>query len=314
MNNILITGGSGMVGTALKNVFPDAAYPTRKELDLRNDGVVRAWLNNGNWDNGPRYDAVIHLAARVGGVNANTKYVGDFFSENLKMNHNLLHNCMLNEIPKVVSLLSTCVYPDEVIYPLTEDQIHNGEPHHSNFGYAYAKRMLDIESRAYRQQYSCNYICAVPNNLYGKNDNYDLENSHVIAALTRKIWEAKINNIPFVEVWGDGSPLREFTYSEDIAKILIFLLENYDEPEPINIGNPGEHSIKEVVGILCDTLQYDGKVRWNKGMPSGQQRKPSSNKKLLDLGWKEEYYTPFKKGIEETCRWFVNNHSNMRGA
>ena len=313
MNKILITGGNGMVGTAFKSILPDATYPTRKELDLRKEGVVKAWLNNGNYDNGPRYDAVIHLAARVGGVNANTKYVGDFFSENLKINHNLLHSCMLSDIPKVVSLLSTCVYPDKVDYPLTEDQIHNGEPHHSNFGYAYAKRMLDIESRAYRQQYSCNYICAVPNNLYGENDNYDLENSHVIPALTRKIWEAKINNIPHIEVWGDGSPLREFTYSGDIVKILLFLLENYNEPEPINIGNTEEYSISEVIDILCQALQYEGEIIWNKDMPNGQQKKPSSNKKLLDIGWKKEYYTSFENGAKKVCKWFVDNYPNVRG-
>ena len=144
-----------------------------------------------------------------------------------------------------MSLLSTCVYPDApyITYPLTEAQLHLGPPHVSNFGYAYAKRAVDVMSRAYRQQYGCNFITAIPNNLYGENDNFHLEDSHVIPALIRKIWEAKINNKKNVKCWGDGTPLREFTYSKDIARILIFLLENYNEPGPINIGSTNEYSI-----------------------------------------------------------------------
>lgn len=313
--SFLITGGTGMVGNAFKHILPSARYPNRAELDLTNSDSTNNFLNNGNYDNGPKYDAIIHLAARVGGVKSNSSYMADFYTENMEINNNLLKYACFNDIPKVISLLSTCVYPDTpyVTYPLTEDQLHMGPPHHSNFGYAYAKRMVDVMSRAYRQQYGCNFITAIPNNLYGENDNFDLENSHVIPALMRKIWEAKINNRSSVEVWGDGSPLREFTYSLDVAKILIFLLENYDEPDPINIGNTEEYSIKEIVQMLCDELEYDGKIDWNITKPNGQLRKPSSNKKLLDLGWKEEEYTPFKEGLKKTCEWFKMNYPNVRG-
>ena len=152
-------------------------------------------------------------------------------------------------------------------------------------------------SRAYRQQYGCNFITAIPNNLYGENDNFDLENSHVIPAIIRKVWEAKLNNKPYIECWGDGSPLREFTYSEDIAKILLFLLENYDDPEPINIGNTDEYSIMQVAEMICSILEYNGKIRWNTKKPSGQYRKPSSNQKLLNLGWKKEWYTNLEKVV-----------------
>ena len=212
-------------------------------------------------------------------------------------------------------MLFRSVYPDApyVTYPLTEDQLHMGPPHASNFGYAFAKRMVDVMSRAYRQQYGCNFITAIPNNLYGENDNFDLENSHVIPALMRKIWEAKINKKPEVEVWGDGSPLREFTYSEDIAKILLFLLDNYDEPEPINIGNTEEYSIKEVTDTLCELLEYDGRIFWNITKPLGQHRKPSSNQKLINLGWKEQSYTPLKQGLKKTCEWFKITYPNIRG-
>ncbi len=298
---IVITGGTGMVGSAFKRLDLDAEYPTRTEF------------HNNLYD--VREKNIIHLAAKVGGVKANTDEIGEFYRTNSIINQKLLHHAHCSDAKKVVSLLSTCVYPDKpyVTYPLTEDQLHLGPPHQSNFGYAYAKRMVDVMSRAYRQQYGCNFITAIPNNLYGENDNFDLENSHVIPAIIRKVWEAKINEKPCVECWGDGSPLREFTYSEDIARILLFLLENYDDPEPINIGNTQEFSIKEVVKMVCSILEYDGDILWNTEMPSGQYRKPSSNQKLLDLGWKKEWYTSLEKGLTKTCKWVIINYPNLRG-
>jgi GDP-L-fucose synthase len=307
MKKILITGGCGMVGSQFQS--EQFIKPSSKDLNLTKINNLNLFLNNGN------FEAIIHLAAKVGGVKANTTFVGDFTEINLEINQNVLKSALLNDIPKVISLMSTCVYPDQpyVKYPLTEDQLHMGPPHQSNFGYAYAKRMLDVQSRAYRQQYNCNFITAIPNNLYGENDNFDLENSHVIPAIMRKIWEAKLENKHQVEIWGDGSPLREFTYSGDIAKILLFLLENYNEAEPINIGNTNEISIKEAVEIIKNEFEYDGKIFWNTQKPSGQFKKPSSNKKLLDLGWKEHDYTEFNKGIKLTCNWFKNSYPNIRG-
>ena len=294
-----------MVGSAFKRVLPQAYYPTRRDMDLLRQPDVNFLAE----------DIIIHLAAKVGGVQANMNAMGDFYYENEKINQNVLQAAKDHDAKKVVSLLSTCVYPDApyVTYPLTEEQLHMGPPHSSNFGYAYAKRMVDVMSRAYRQQYGCNFITAIPNNLYGENDNFDLENSHVIPALMRKIWEAKINKKPFVECWGDGSPLREFTYSEDIARILLFLLEHYDEPTPINIGNTDEYSIKEVINILCEFLEYEGEVVWNTDKPAGQHRKPSSNQKLLDLGWDKSTYTPLSEGLKKTCEWFIINYPSVRG-
>ena len=297
----LITGGTGMVGSAFKRVLPEAEYPNREQF------------HNLLFD--PRGKGIIHLAAKVGGVKANTKEMAQFYYENSNINQKILHDAHQRTANKVLSLLSTCVYPDTpyINYPLTEDQLHLGPPHHSNFGYAYAKRMVDVMSRAYRQQYGCNFITAIPNNLYGENDNFDLENSHVIPALIRKVWEAKINKEPSVLCWGDGSPLREFTYSEDIARILLFLMENYNGSDPINIGNTEEYSIKEVIEMICDILGYDGKLEWQTDQPSGQYRKPSSNQKLLDLGWKKQDYTPLKEGLKKTCKWFIINYPNVRG-
>jgi GDP-L-fucose synthase len=304
---ILITGGTGMVGSAFKKILPDAVYISSKDYDLiRGSSCADMFVEH-------EPDCVIHLAAKVGGIKANTDYIGQFYNQNMLINSNVLNCARGFGVQKVVSILSTCVYPDKTTYPLVEKNIHCGEPHRSNFGYAYAKRMLDVQSRAYRQQYNSNFITAVPNNLYGEGDNFDLENSHVIPALVRKIWEAKLSNSPSVECWGTGKPLREFTYSEDIAKILVFLLNNYDDEGPINIGNTNEYSIKQIVELLCSLLDYEGEIIWNISKPSGQFRKPSSNEKLLGLGWKKEYYTPLEEGLKKTCEWFKLNYPNIRG-
>lgn len=305
---ITITGGTGMVGSAFKHTLPEAEYPNRIQLE---DMVRDIPLYKKSFAD----KQIIHLAAKVGGVKANTEQVANFYMENANLNERLLYSAHRSGATKVVSLLSTCIYPDApyVTYPLTEDQLHMGPPHSSNYGYAYAKRMVDVMSRAYRQQYGCNFITAIPNNLYGENDNFDLENSHVIPALIRKVWEAKINKQPSVFCWGDGSHLREFTYSEDIVHILLFLMKNYDEPEPINIGNTEEYSIKEVTEMICEILEYDGKIEWQVDKPKGQHRKPSSNQKLLDLGWDKNAYTSLAEGLKKTCEWFIIKYPKVRG-
>lgn len=330
---LLITGAHGLLGSALKKIIQTNTdsniilfCPTHNELDLTNWDQVNAYIYNGNYHNGPKFDAVIHLAARVGGLKANTKYIGDFYTENVLMNTNILRACLINGIPTVISVLSTCVYPDAeyVIYPLTEDQLHNGPPHESNFGYAYAKRMLEVQSRAYRQQYGCNYICVIPNNLFGyPGDNFDLENSHVIPALIRKIFEAKIYNKPEVDIWGSGNAIREFTYSFDAARIIYAILTAQgntsqtlqDAPELINIGNPYQHTILEVADSIKCLLDFNGNLKFDASKPEGQFQKPSSNKKLIKTGlWKNEWYTPFDQALKETCEWFVSKYPhNIRG-
>ena len=218
-------------------------------------------------------------------------------------------------MPRLVCCLSTCIYPDQpyVSYPLTEEQLHLGPPHPSNFGYAYAKRMVDVQLRAVRKQHGLEYISVIPNNLYGENDNFDLENSHVIPALIRKIWEAKINNKPYFEVWGDGEVYREFSYAEDIAKIILFCLENYTEEEPINIGNTKEYFLKDIINLIKKELDYNGNIVYDKTKPKGQVRKPTSNQKFLNLGWKQEKYTSLEEGIKKTCKWFKETYPNIRG-
>lgn len=304
---ILITGGTGMVGSAFNNLA------TAHELILVGSGDYDLRLpcdcSRMFSDNHP--DAIIHLAAKVGGVKGNTDYVADFFRDNIVINTNVLQSAVELKVPKVLSLLSTCIYPDSPTYPLTEDQIHNGEPHQSNFGYAYAKRMLEVHSRAIRNQYGLKYITAVPNNIYGPKDNFDLDNGHVIPAMIRKFHEAKETNSD-VELWGSGRPLREFTCSTDITKALLFLLENYEDQSPINIGSTREISIKKVSEIISKEIGFTGNVIWDTSKPEGQLKKPSSNQKFLDIS-PNFCYTDLEYGLKDTISWFKNNYPNVRG-
>jgi len=305
----LITGGNGLLGNAFKKTTPEALFPTRFQLDCSRKTHLEYYIEKNN------IDTVIHLAAKVGGVKANTEQMFDFYHENSKMNNSMIEACIDRNVKKLVCCLSTCVYPDEqyVTYPLTEEQLHLGHPHESNFGYAYAKRMVDVQVRAARKQHGLKYITVIPNNLYGEHDNFDLENSHVLPALIRKIWEAKINNKKYFEVWGDGEVYREFTYAEDIAKAILFCLEKYDEELPINIGSTEEYLLKDVIMMIKKELNYDGEIVFDKTKPKGQIRKPCSNQKFLDLGWKKEWYTPLEKGLKNTCEWFIRNYPNVRG-
>lgn len=309
---ILVTGGSGLFGRAVRDQLEDTRLlsPTRAELDYsRLDDVVSYIRDN-------KVDTVIHLAAKVGGVKANMENQFSFYHHNSAMNNNILEACISQKVKKLVCCLSTCIYPDQeyINYPLTEDQLHLGPPHSSNFGYAYSKRMVDVQIRAAREQYGVDYISVIPNNLYGEGDNFDLESSHVIPALIRKIWEAKINNRPSFEVWGDGLVYREFTYAPDAAKALLHCLQNYSEPEPINIGNTQQFLLRDVINIVKDILEYDGEIIFDTSKPKGQERKPSSNRKLIEIGWDASNYTSLQKGLKNTCEWFkINYPYNIRG-
>lgn len=310
---ILITGGSGLVGYALKwggaygNSLPNAIYVSSKDFDLRDTHQTAQMFEKYH----PEY--VIHLAAKVGGVKANSLYPADFYHDNIMINTNVLNAAKNFKVKKLISLLSTCVYPNDISYPIKAEDIHCGPPHPSNSAYAYTKRMLEVQSRAYRKQYNCDFMTVVLNNLFGENDNFHYENSHVIPAMIRKIYEAQQNNERAV-LWGDGSPLREFTYSGDLAEILLFVFEHYNSPIPLNIGRGIEHELKEVAKLICELLDYDfEKIKWDPSQPKGQHRKPSDNSPLLDLGWQEESYTDFKVALTRTCNWFVRSYPHVRG-
>lgn len=305
--SVLITGATGLLGSEIIHKRPDSVGLTSKDCDLTESNRAILTLEEG------RIKTVIHCAARVGGVKANTDYVADFFDDNVRMNMNVLEACKEKRL-KLVSVLSTCIYPDAafVKYPLTEDQLHMGPPHHSNFGYAYAKRMIEVQSRAYRQQFGCNFISVIPNNLYGPNDNYDLNSGHVIPALIRKFHEAMIAGKKEVVVWGTGRPIREFTFARDAAKIILWLAENYDGDEPVNIGNPDWVSIEHLAMMIGEEIGYEGYVKFDSSKPDGQYEKPSSNQKLRSLGWNGEY-TPLREGLKETINSFISRYPEVRG-
>ena len=303
---VLVTGGSGMLGKAIQSILPDAIYLSSKNADLTNPAATDSIFNE------YKPDFVLHLAGRVGGIRANMDNLGKFYYDNIQINTNVLEASRKHNVSKVLSMLSTCVYPDNAKYPLREQSIHDGEPHDSNYGYAYAKRMIDVQSRAYRQQYGCNFVTAIPNNMFGPYDNFDLQDSHVIPALIRKVYEAKKFGKEVI-LWGDGTPLREFTYSYDMAKIILFVLENYNNPEPINIGNTNEFSIKQIANMVCSIYDYDGKITWDTTGPPGQFRKPSNNEKLLELGWDENNFMNMNYSLQQVCDWFDKNYSTARG-
>ena len=312
MGVTLVTGAYGLLGSGIqKHLSPDTSvFPTRSELDYSSVDDIKSYIEGNN------VDKVIHLAAKVGGVKANMKNQFSFYHYNSVMNNNILEACISQKVKKLVCCLSTCVYPDQeyINYPLTENQLPLGPPHSSNFGYAYSKRMVDVQIRAAREQYGVDYISVIPNNLYGEVDNFDLENSHVIPALIRKIWEAKINNRPSFEVWGDGMVYREFTYAPDAAKAILFCLDKYNHPAPINIGNTQEFLLKDVIQIIKTCLDYEGDIVFDTSKPKGQIRKPSSNSKLIDLGWNTSNYISLQKGLKNTCEWFkINYPHNVRG-
>ena len=253
---------------------------------------------------------MIHCAAKVGGVWGNMHYKGDFFRENILMNTHIIEAARLHGVERLVAFLSTCVFPDSVEYPLSEGKIHQGPPHTSNDAYAYAKRMTDVQIRAYREQYGLNYVSVIPTNIYGPNDLFDLENGHVVPSLIHRCFLAREQGKD-LEVWGSGTPLREFIYAEDVAKLSEWALEHYEESEPIIFSTSEETSIKTLVEMVAELLRFKGKLIWLSDKPDGQFRKPSDNSKLKNY-LPDFQYTPLYEGLKKTIEWFENNYPNVR--
>lgn len=297
--NKLITGGSGLIGSAFNE-----GVKLNSNVDLRDYSNVESIIQTHN------PEVVVHCAAKVGGVGANMQFPADFFMDNIRMNTNVIEACHKLKIPKLVSFLSTCVFPDKVEYPLDETKIELGPPHHSNFAYAYAKRMADVQIRAFNKQYGTQYFSVIPCNVYGPNDNYSLEVGHVIPMLIHKCYLAKQNNTAF-EVWGDGTPLREFVYSKDVANIVDLLIEKYEGTDPVIISNPIEYSIKQVVDLITGYMDFNGEIVWLTDKPNGQYRKPSSNQRLLSIIGDYEF-TTLEKGLKESVEWFILNYPTVR--
>jgi GDP-L-fucose synthase len=298
-----ITGATGLLGSEILKILDrsDVCEETFNRVDLRADQP------------NPNADIWIHCAARVGGIKANSTLPAEFFDDNMLMNMNVVRSAKSHNA-KLVSVLSTCIYPDNMpeLYPMREESMHRGPPPATNAAYAFSKRMLEYQSRAYRQQFGCNFISVIPNNLYGVNDNYDLDSGHVIPALIRKFHEAKIFGHKSVDIWGSGKPMREFTFARDAAKIILWLAENYDGTEAVNIGNPEQISIMALAHMIAEEIGYDGGGNFDRSKPDGQYQKPSSNERLRSLGWNGEY-TPLREGLRETIKSFVDRYPNVRG-
>lgn len=295
----LITG-NGLVGSALKGEVKISTY----NFDLRNSESVKSMFKFYN------PTEVIHTAAKVGGLGSNMRYKGEYFYDNIMMNTNVIEQARQNGVKKLVAFLSTCVFPDDVEYPLTEKKIHLGPPHNSNNAYAYAKRMTDVQIRAYREQYGLEYKSVIPTNIYGPNDNFSLTHGHVMPMLIHKMYLAQKNNTPF-EVWGTGKPLREFIYSKDVAELTEWVMNNYDEDEPIILSTSQEISIRDLVDLLVEEFNFKGKVIFDDTKPDGQFRKPSDNSKIKNY-LPNFQFTPIEKGIKETVNWFIENYETTR--
>jgi len=315
---ILVTGGSGLVGKGIEYIINSEPEDSRfgkkkgekwifassKEADLRDPKETAALFEKYK----PTH--VIHLAAVVGGVFKNMKSNSTMLRENLLINTNVLHTCYEVKVAKLISCLSTCVYPDKVEYPLTEKSIHLGLPHSSNFGYAHAKRMVDVQNHAYKEEFGCNFTSAIPTNVFGPYDNYDLEDAHVIPALVHKCYLAKKNNSPFI-IGGTGKPLRQFIYSRDLAKMFIWMLREYDDVEPVilSVGEKEEVTIKQVADAIVKAVGFEGEYSFDTTRADGQYRKPASNEKIIGLMGGFEF-TPFEQALDESVKWFLDNYSS----
>jgi len=307
---ILITGGTGLVGFALNNNLKQTNYTYvclgSKDCDLTHiDNVVSLFDKH-------KPDIVIHLAAFVGGLFRNMNFKVDMFEKNTIINYNILKCCHDFKVKKVVSCLSTCIFPDKTTYPINETMLHNGPPHTSNDAYAYSKRMLEIHSKAYQEQYGDNFICVIPTNIYGENDNYHLTDGHVIPALIHNCYISKQKGVPFI-VKGTGTPLRQFIYSSDLAKLIVWVIEDYEEKEPIilSVDEKDEVSIRDVATYIAREFDYEHMMKFDSSYSDGQFKKTADNSKLMKLNL-DFKFTPFSEGIKKSIEWFIQNYDTCR--
>lgn len=312
---VLVTGGSGLVGRAIERVVKEEGaarqgeewiFLSSKDADLTDREATRALFQK------HRPTHVIHLAAMVGGLFRNMKLNLDFWRCNVFINDNVLQAAHEVGVVKVISCLSTCIFPDKTSYPINETMIHNGPPHQSNFGYSYAKRMIDVQNRGYFQQYGRRYTAVIPTNVFGPHDNFNIEDGHVLPGLIHKAYIAQKEGTPLT-VWGSGKPRRQFIYSLDLARLFLWVLREYDEVEPIilSVGEEDELSIKEAAEGVVNALQFKGEVVYDSSKADGQFKKTASNEKLRRY-LPDFKFTPFNTAIKETCDWFVANYDTAR--
>ncbi|MCX6314160.1 MAG: GDP-L-fucose synthase [Sphingobacteriales bacterium] len=300
-DSIYIAGHNGMVGSALKRKleaegFLNLITRSSSQLDLRNQQAVNDFFEKEK----PAY--IFLAAAKVGGILANNNFRAQFIYDNLMIEANIIHAAYTYGAVKLFFLGSSCIYPRMAEQPIKESYLLTGLLEHSNEPYAIAKIAGIKLCDAYRSQYGSNFISGMPCNLYGLNDNYDLEQSHVIPAMIRKFHEAKMNHDPFVEVWGTGTPMREFLYVDDLAEAVFFLMQQYNEPGHINVGSGKEISIADLAEKIKKITGYPGDIRFNTSKPDGTPRKVMDVSKLNDLGWKAT--TSLDDGLQKTYEYF----------
>lgn len=308
-DKIYVAGHRGLVGSAIVRSLKRSGYTniigrTHAELDLTNQAAVQAFFE------AERPDVVVFAAAKVGGINANQTMPAEFAYENMQIQCNVIKCCHDYKVKKLLFLGSTCIYPKMAPQPIPEDALLTGPLEVTNEAYAIAKISGLEMCKFFKMQYGDDFISCMPTNLYGPYDNYDLSNSHVMPAMIRKFHEAKVNNAPSVELWGTGSPLREFLYSDDMADACVYLLENYSGLQHVNIGTGKEVTIKELAETVQATVGYEGKIIWNSDMPDGTPRKLTNVDKLHSIGWTHK--VELAEGVKLAYDWFKDNVDTAR--
>jgi len=317
-NVILITGGSGLVGNAIKAIVPEFGGEVAKNNTFIyiSSADYNLSVMNETEQMFIKYkpDYVIHLAACVGGLYKNMNNKVAMLEQNLTINYNMVHCSHKFKVKKMVAFLSTCIFPDKTTYPIDETMLHNGPPHFSNDAYAYAKRMLEIHCRMYRENYGDNFVCVIPTNIYGHHDNFDLEDGHVLPALIHKCFLAKQENVDFI-VRGSGKPMRQFIYSDDLARLVLAIL--FDNGEKItdtiilSVSEADEVSIGDVARKIANCFDYGHRIRFDESFSDGQYKKTASNQ-LLVQKFPDFRFTDIDVGIAQTVKWFLQNQDIVR--
>ena len=305
---VTVTGGSGFLGSFVVERLKDRGcrdifVPRRREYNLVEMEAIKRLYQDA------QPDILIHLAARVGGIGANRANGGKFFYENAIMGIQLIEQGRLFGLEKFVALGTVCAYPKFAPVPFKEENFWDGYPEETNAPYGLAKKMLLVQSQAYREQYGFNSIYLVPVNLYGPRDNFDLETSHVIPALIRKCLEAQERHEPYIVCWGDGTPTREFLYVEDCAEAIILAAERYNKPQPVNIGTGEEISIETLINLIAELTEYRGRMIWDATKPNGQpRRRLNTDRAKKEFGFTAK--TEFREGLRRTVEWYLSASSS----
>lgn len=311
MARVLITGSRGLVGSAIQRYV--LAYPSsheyifvdRRSCNLTDEKSVAELFNK------IKPDQVIHTAAKVGGIGGNMAGHADYFYENILINTHVIHQCHLHKVEKLLAFSSVCVFPDDVV-TLKEDVMHDGPPFAGNFAYANAKRMVDIQIRAYKDQHGhSNWCSIIPGNIYGTHDLYSLTHGHVIPSLIHKLYLAQKNKTGVFPIWGDGKSLREFIFADDLAQLLVRLLEKNEIPERLIISGYEQHFIQEVVNLLASCAGFQGEIVYDNSKPNGQRNR-QSDLSLLKETFPDFTPTKLDKGLSESYKWFSENYPNIR--